>query len=197
MSILQEKENDMDLDMSWWLEQERMVSMNQIILREKMTSIPMVFVYINQHDVIDSVRKEVFDISTIDMLTKEQLYHISQNKTKQTPHSKYIYKEMMWFHIDIEPENIPFFLKQTSLDYKPFYQLYSVFENIILNPSIFIFHRMNTLFFFFYEIPYKDFVQLPSILIKCDRSKQRTTKKELTIQNYPGSKNRHTRKNNF
>ena len=167
---------NIELDLSWIVEQERLESIQNLCLREKMTSIPAVFIYVNQNHFIDSIHREVLDVSGVSVITKQQLSHISQSKSKKTASSIYSFNELVWFHVDLEPESIQSFSQQytSSLDPTPFYNVYSILENIVLTPSIFIFHRINTLFFFFHEIPNPEFTKLPSILTNI-KSKPKTT----------------------
>jgi hypothetical protein len=188
---------NIELDLSWIVEQERLESIQNLCLREKMTSIPAVFIYVNQNHFIDSIHREVLDVSGVSVITKQQLSHISQSKSKKTASSIYSFNELVWFHVDLEPESIQSFSQQytSSLDPTPFYNVYSILENIVLTPSIFIFHRINTLFFFFHEIPNPEFTKLPSILTNI-KSKPKTTKKNvaITITTPISQKHRKTRK---
>jgi hypothetical protein len=101
----------------------------------------------NQKKEIETIEREKMDVSGISILKKEKLIQITQSKKKYTPTSKYILKETLWFHVDLEPENIQHFTEKNA----SFLHVFPILEDIVLKPSIFIFHKLNTLYFFFYE----------------------------------------------
>lgn len=136
-----------ELDISWILEQERLENINHNCWREPLTEISITTIYINLKKEIETIVREKMDVSGIPILTKEKIIQITQTKKKYTPTSKYILKESLWFHIDLEPENI----QQFSENQNNFLHIYPILEDIVLKPSIFIFHKLNTLYFLFYE----------------------------------------------
>lgn len=137
-----------ELDISWILEQERLENIDHNCWREPLTQINIATLYINSNKEIETIEREKMDISGINILSKEKLIQLTQVKRKYTPTTKYILKETLWFHVDLEPENI----QQFSEKQNTFLHIYPILEDIILKPSIFIFHKLNTLYFFYYEI---------------------------------------------
>ena len=167
-----------DLDISWILEQDRLDKIEHNCWREPLTQINVATIYMNQHKEIETIEREKMDVSGISILTKEKLIKITQAKRKYTPTSKYILKETLWFHIDLEPENIQYFSeKQNS-----FLHVYPILEDITLKPSIFIFHKLNTLYFIFHEtfIPNPSLTN-PIITSKNNNTKNNKTKKKVEI----------------
>ena len=138
-----------ELDISWILEQERLENIEHNCLREPLLQIEIVTIYINQKKEIETIEREKMNVSGITILKKEKLLQMTQQKRKYTPTSKYILKETLWFHIDLEPEHI----SQISERNDTFLHTYPILEDIVLKPSIFIFHKLNTIYFFFYETP--------------------------------------------
>jgi hypothetical protein len=148
-------------DVSWIEESERMCSIETNLLREKLSSIPMMFIYINQHFVIDSVEREILllpefsgsiDISLSHIIPKEKLIKLVKSKQKKTSSSKYILKETLLYHIPLEPEQISSFIVSQEKETSPFLRIFPIIEDIILPPSLFIFHSVNGLYFFYYEV---------------------------------------------
>jgi hypothetical protein len=167
-----------DLDISWILEQERLEQINHNCWREDLTQIDIATIYINQKKEIEKIEREQIDVSGIKILKKEKLIQIAQSKKKYTPTSKYILKETLWFHIDLEPENIQSFSEKRN----SFLHIYPILEDIVLKPSIFIFHKLNTIYFFFYEIPIIKPIINPIIKTNTNINNHNKTKKKVEIQ---------------
>lgn len=166
-----------ELDISWILEQERLAQIEHNCWREPLTQINVATIYMNQNKEIETIEREKMDISGISILTKEKLIQITQTKRKYTPTTKYILKETIWFHIDLEPENIQHFSeKQNS-----FLHVFPILEDIALKPSIFIFHKLNTLYFFFHET-FLPNVSIPNTIIKPEHKHNKTKKKVEIIE---------------
>lgn len=136
-----------ELDISWILEQERLEKIDHNCWREPLIQINVATIYINVNKEIETIEREKVDVSGISILTKEKIIQMIQTKKKYTPTTKYILKETLWFHVDLEPENIQHFSEKQNT----FLHVYPILEDIILKPSIFIFHKLNTLYFLFYE----------------------------------------------
>jgi hypothetical protein len=136
-----------ELDISWILEQERLEKIDHNCWREPLLEIGITTIYINVNREIETIEREKIDVSGITILKKEKIIQMIQTKKKYTPTTKYILKETLWFHVDLEPENIQHFSDKQNT----FLHIYPILEDIILKPSIFIFHKLNTLYFFFYE----------------------------------------------
>lgn len=164
-----------DLDISWILDQERLENIYQNCWRESLTVIGITTIYINQKKEIESIEREKMDVSGISILKKEKLIQLTQSKKKYTPTSKFILKETLWFHVDLEPENIQHFSEKNP----SFLHVYPILEDIVLKSSIFIFHKLNTLYFFFYETAIPNLNPSTSSIIKTTLHNR--TKKKVEI----------------
>jgi hypothetical protein len=164
-----------DLDISWILEEERLENIDQNCWREPLTEIGITTIYINQNKEIETIEREIMDVSGINILKKERIMQMVQSKKKYTPNSKYILKEILWFHVDLEPESIPYFSEKEH----SFLHIYPILEDIPLNPSIFIFHKLNTLYFLFYETP----IEIKQIknAMNSEKTVNNKTKKKVEI----------------
>jgi hypothetical protein len=167
-----------DLDISWIIEQERLEQINHNCWREDLKEIEIATIYINQNKEIEKIEREKMDVSGIKIVTKEKLIQMTQSKKKYTPNSKYILKETLWFHIDLEPENITFFSEKQNT----FLHIYPILEDIYLKPSIFIFHKLNTIYFLFYEIPIIKPTVHSIIKTNTTTTTHNKTKKKVEIQ---------------
>lgn len=156
------------MDISWIIEQEKLENIHKKCIRENFTTIELVSIYINNESEIETIEKETMELDNIRVLNPELWKEWSIQKQKYTPKSIFECKETLWFHIDIEPEQIQNIDENSSCFLKKVMPL----EEIKLNPSIFIFHSLTTLFFIFHE-----------------------TNKSTSISNTPmKSKNKHDKK---
>lgn len=154
MMIENKEEEEDNLDISWIHEHERIQNIQNSYCRESMTSIPLFFIYINQHQYIDKILSEKHDISVEDKLSKEALLHIVEKHKISTPVSKYKLVDVLKFHVTIEPEHIQAFSKNENIDEisKDLMKVLPVLDEIKIEPSIFIFHSLNSIYFIFQEV---------------------------------------------
>jgi len=167
-----------DLDISWILEQERLENIDKNSWREALCEIGITTIYINKNKEIETIERETMDVSGITILKREKLIQMIESKKKYTPTSKYIMKETLWFHVDLEPESIAFFSEKKH----SFLHTYPILEDIHLKPSIFIFHKLNTIYFFFYETPIE--VKQMKNALNSEKTSNNKTKKRVEIMEY-------------
>lgn len=167
--------------MNWIDIQQRVLDIQQNSFREPVTSISSYFIYINQQQYIDKIVAEEIirgndEISDDFRIPFTKVLHIIQSKRYVTSTTKYIFKEAALFHIDLEPEHIQGFSNEDkeTIQFTRFFRVLSPTEDIVIPPSIFIFHSTNALYFFFHE------VTLP---VKCSSIPKSILKK--TIDNKP------------
>lgn len=165
-----------DDDLSWIKEQERLEKINQNYYREPMDSIHCFFLFINANLYIEKITSEKIDLdSCLDnsfhqVLKKERMDDFLKPKLE----TKYELDDILLFNVTIEPNqiqnfantNVDLFTPHIDLkrvDKSPFLQ--SVLSNdILIPPSIFIFHNVNALFFFIQEKNVEIFI--PKSIIK-------------------------------
>lgn len=141
------------MDISWIIEQEKLEKIQKKCVREPFTTIELVSIYVNEAMEIETIEKDTMEINENQkVLDKEMLNEWSIQKQKHTPKSTFVLNEILWFHIDLEPEQI-----QTIDEHKSYLQhIYKrdslgIDTDIKLTPAIFIFHSLTTLFFIFQE----------------------------------------------
>ena len=136
------------MDISWLLEQERLENLQKNCEREYFSTIELISIYINTEMEIETIEKETMDINPeTRILSKELLTEWSIQKQKYTPNSIFEMREMLWFHVDIEADQLQKINETTTSFLKPYLSL----EEIKITPSIFIFHSLTTLIFIYYE----------------------------------------------
>ena len=131
------------MEIDWIRDTERLMSITKSCLREDLPYLPLVFVYIDKNKIVSSISKDTIE-SPEKVLSAERIHSISRQHQKDL----YLFKETFLFHIAIEPELVPVFHEH---NWKTYSRAHSPDEDIILPPSIFIFHPYNTLYFIFQE----------------------------------------------
>jgi hypothetical protein len=150
--------------MSWIAELERLEQLSQNPMREYSEKIPFTILYINKDNHIESVLHKSLCLDETNIIRKERLLKLVSSYSKTNNDSKFICKEILFFNIPIEPEKINQFSQNTFLgDYtssSQYLQKFPVIDDIHIDPSLFIFHTVNKLYFMFFE------TQLPARKLK-------------------------------
>jgi hypothetical protein len=186
--------------MSWVLDEEKLLNINECYSREMFRSISAHYIYINGNDCIDNIKcEEVFfnwDISkNIGIIPNNILLKLIEGK-KTCGNNKYIFVEGAIFNIDLEPDHIQDY-SETNCDDSDngsrFLKPFNVIDDLRLEPTIFIFHELNSLYFIFRQTEKKQ--NTTSILKFLDDAPKKiynsTTKR--VIVKLPNKKNK-TRK---
>ena len=146
------------MDISWIIEQEKLEKIQKKCIRESFPTIELVSIYVNEAMEIETIEKDTMEIrENQKVLDNKILTEWSIQKQKHTPNSTFVLNEILWFHIDLEPEQI-----QTIDEHKSYLQnIYTRdiskntgldnFIEIKLTPAIFIFHSLTTILFIFQE----------------------------------------------
>jgi len=152
-------EEDRDLDTSWIEDHERLSTIHGNYIREPMEHIHIYFIYINRNSYIDKIvhDKQLLLLSSdkrYSYLPKETLLHIIQTRKIKTPFSKYKLADVLSYLVDLEPEAIQYYSKNDNLEqiHSTFLKVLPIMNDIKIDPSIFIFHEMNALYFLFEEV---------------------------------------------
>jgi hypothetical protein len=127
-----------------------------------MKEINVFFVYINEHSYIEKIINEKHAVvsSTVEgvsvpryIIPKEHVLHMIQSKKISTPYSKYKLMDTLVYNVDLESDHIQSYSKLSMNDQhnKQFFRVLTLIDDIVLPPSIFIFHSLNSVFFIFQE----------------------------------------------
>lgn len=165
-----------DLDTSW----ADMAEFQDNYERELMEEIRVFFVYMDAAGALEKITKEVEGV--VDGgISKERILHFIQSK-RHLPHRggvKYRFMDLLAFHIPLEPGELGDFVKRDA--FPEFLKKVPIFDSMVIDPSIFIFHDVNSLFFFFKEV---DNVVVKSILKNGREGGGVTKKVRLTPDEY-------------
>lgn len=155
---LDDTDDDDGLDTSWIQRETQLQNIQTNYARESMESIQGIFIYINQNNYIEKIVRENIALTINENvgshLTTDMLLKIIQTKKLRTPVSKYKFSSIFTNIIDIEPDQIQSFSKthDSELANIHFFKETAVTSLLELPASIFIFHPINALYFFFQEV---------------------------------------------
>ena len=164
---------------SWIKDTERLHNISNNRERTPMKTIGVNFVYINKYNYIENVSFEKVDLVVDDsdvgsLLSKEAVLKIIQQHKVVTPTSRYKLVDILSFIVDVDHDDIPLFLKSSEnhLSVLP------IFNDIRIEKCMFIFNKINQLYFIFQEFDLHPHhrTTLKSIL-KSSASTQSSTKK--------------------
>lgn len=162
--------------MKWIEQQERILQTHECYSREPMESILCYFVYVNLENSIEKVTSERIDLSVSRsdhggggskaVISSEQVLQLIQSNRISTPTTKYIFQESFLYYVDLESENLQQFIQGDNyVDIsKRFLQVLPLLDDIVVPPSIFVFHHLNSLYFLFKEVVNKQTAAPKSIL---------------------------------
>ena len=172
----------MDFDTSWILEEEQRFSGSKG--KENIQSIRCYFIYVGIDSTIIKVIKEdepLVDIQSNWGIQNDRLLHIIQNKRFLEGGQRFKMSHLMKYNVDIDPQKISHYasLHESELREINFLKEVNILGNVIIEPSIFIFHSLASLYFFLRE---DDMLVKPkSILKKGILSKKTHSTKKVRI----------------
>jgi len=144
-------EDNCDLDTSW-IEKYQ----HHELVREHMDTMRVYLLYIHSNMSIDKIIQEDIPLETLASksgqgvseqgVSKEVLLKIIHDGKTSIPHKKYKLKDILVFNVDLEPSNIQSFSEELQ-----FMKKIPIVDDIILAPSLYIFHYLNGIFIFFQE----------------------------------------------
>lgn len=144
-------------------QQERILQIQECYSREFMDSILCNFIYVNLENSIEKISSERIELmvrtinpedGTKTVISSEQVLQLIQSNRISTPTTKYIFQESFLYYVDLESENLQQFIQGNNhVDIsKRFLQILPLLDDIVIPPSIFVFHHLNSLYFLFKEV---------------------------------------------
>lgn len=169
-----------DLDMSWYHPEFH------LDVREPMKELGVYFIYLNARNVMEKIFMEKETLSETSGISKERILKIIQ-MNRELPNSqvKYRFFDLLLFHIDIQPENVPRFAQPENIG-DGFFKVLPIFHDIVLEDSLRIFHSVNALYVLYKEMdnkkplmvkPIKPILKKTKKRVEDDDSKHNVTKK--------------------
>ena len=145
------------LDETWIHELQRIQNIKHNYCKENMNSIYIHSIFINHLKDIDKIiNSEVlltqYNHSKNTYIPKELLLQFIQNNTRYLK-SQYKLHDIASFFVTLEPEDIQSYSKTIDLSSTHnFFKFHPSIDDIIVPPSIFIFHSINSIFLIYQEV---------------------------------------------
>jgi len=178
---------------NWMDDEQRILNIQQNPVREPMKSIRGVFIFVNQQHYIDKIVVEDIDDKSFEETTEfripfSKVLQLVQAKRYVTANTKYIFREVCLYNVDLEAEHVQGFVHNEEP--RSFFRVLPATEDILIPPSIFIFHSVNALYFYFQEVPLKRVPEPKSILKtgpyeNLKEISHNTTKKRVVLKKNP------------
>jgi len=176
MDLVEDNTSDPDedcgLDTSWIQRETQIQNIQNNYSREPMEAIHGIFIYINQNNYIEKIMREMITLSHGDAgtgshITPDMLLKIIQTKKLRTPVSKYKFTSLFTNVIDIDPDKIQSFSKTNERDIASvsFFKEAPITTDVHIPASIFIFHSINSVYFFFQEVLVAKHNQVVALLV--------------------------------
>jgi hypothetical protein len=158
-----------DLDISWIKEQEKLQQINENYFKEPMETIDMFFIYINTNDYIEKIvygEHKLNVISNNSIIPNQDVIQLIENN-KYLANNKYKILDILLYNVSLQPENIQSYSQNENVldTSSKFLEPLSIINDFVIPPSIFIFHKINSLFFIFKQLE-KINIPLPKPILK-------------------------------
>ena len=135
---------------NWVQELERISTLSQNAMKEIALDIPITILYVNRNNELEPKVHDKISLSGT-FVTKEILLKKMCQYKKLGENSKYVCKELMLFHVPVEPEQMVH-LANGTINTQRFFRTLPITDSIEIEPSIFVFHQINQLYFLFQEV---------------------------------------------
>lgn len=186
-----ESDNESDLDISWVEEQEKLQHINENYFKEPMEMIDMFFIYINTNDYIEKINHLQQDVSLHNnsgLIHNDIIIQLIE-KNKFLSNNKYKIQDVLLYNVSLNPENIQSYSKDENIleSSSKFLEPLSIVNDFIIPPSIFIFHKINSIFFIYKQL--QEVKPIPKPILK-----NSVQKNDYVVSNNINEKNNEKRK---
>lgn len=188
-SLLKNKNEDiMDLDISWIKETEILNNIQELRMKENMEFIQILYIYINHVSCVFDITPTKYTLEKNEQgLTIIPKHAISEliNQHKIHKNIKYSLFDTLLYNVDIDPFHINTYSSRDENSVDGFLKHVSSENDIIIHPSVFIFHSINSLFVFFKEVPLipKSILKNTTKSFKINNSIALTKKVKISLEN--------------
>ena len=182
-----ESDNESDLDISWVQEQEKLQHINENYFKEPMEMIDIFFIYVNTNDYIEKINhlQQELSLNNNSGLIHNDIIIQLIEKNKFLSNNKYKIQDVLLYNVSLNPENIQSYSKDENIleSSSKFLEPLSIVNDFIIPPSIFIFHKINSIFFIYKQLQEVKPIQPNSILKSCIK------KNDYVVSNNNNEKN--------
>ena len=163
-----ESDNESDLDISWVEEQEKLQHINENYFKEPMEMIDIFFIYVNTNDYIEKINhlQQELSLNNNSGLIHNDIIIQLIEKNKFLSNNKYKIQDVLLYNVSLNPENIQSYSKDENIleSSSKFLEPLSIINDFIIPPSIFIFHKINSIFFIYKQL--QEVKSIPKPILK-------------------------------
>jgi hypothetical protein len=141
--------HEIDVNVDWIGQQIRLYNENDKLLKEKMKTIKIVSIFINSSNEI--VKSNNFIHSFQDnkcILSSAEIFRYFKNNRVRNS-IKYDFKHLFVYNIDLDNK---LYTDIESVNTTNFITSFTYIKDIVINPSLFIFHEINCVYIIYKEI---------------------------------------------
>lgn len=162
-----------DMDISWIQSHEKEILVDKNFQREPMEEIRVYYIYINASSSIEKITHEIIPTERYNdqtVIKNETLLYLIQTKRHIEKQLTYQYADIILYNVDLEPNQIPLYATSCNDMQDDFLKQSSIFNDIVIPDSIFIFHEVNTLYIIFKESLNQNSLESLKTLLKSRKS---------------------------
>lgn len=143
--------NEVELDNTWIKEFENTDKIYQDFYTDDNYYVNIHFIYINKNKEIEKIKEETFLMNTPNMITRDEIIGLLKKNTLNE-NRNYSLLSLLKFNLNLEPEDIPFFLQVDSKEEDNHFLIpIQHIDTITFQKTISMFQDLNSLYFIFLE----------------------------------------------
>ena len=147
--------NEVELDNTWIKEFENTDKIYQDFYTDDNYYVNIHFIYINKNKEIEKIKEETFLMKTPNIISREEIIGLLKRNT-MNENRNYSLLSLLKFNLNLEPEDIRFFLSVDSEEDNNFLIPIQHIDTITFQKTISMFQDLNSLYFIFLEISPED-----------------------------------------
>lgn len=178
-----------ELDLSWLESMDIAEDKPKKYFKTNMENVIIFFIYVNKSSAIFKIEKEKHILEKMEskrILKKEVLMKAIQKRRNPEPKIKYKLRELLVYSVNINPDQIPDYVKNPNENTEKNITSMETIEDIVFSEYLPIFHRVNNCFVILEEMVLvlnekKD----PVSILKKEQTKETNLKKTKKVRISP------------
>ena len=155
--------SDDGLDTSWTNDVKKEIDIHKNYNKEPCEQINTIFIFVDIDNNIHKINSNKETLSIMDdkkVITKERLIQIIESKKRENPKIKYKLSDVLLYCNEIDSDYICTYAKTDNIE-EDTLKVLSIFNNVVVPESIFIFHSINAIYFIFKQVKDKSYAFVP------------------------------------
>ena len=174
-----------ELDLSWLESMDTSPEAPTKYFKTDMEDITIFFIYVNKSSAIFKIEKEKYVLEKVEkkrVLKKEVLIKAIQKRRNPEPKIRYKLKELLIHSVNINPNEIPDYVKNTNDSPEKNIEPIEIIEDIIFCECLPIFHKVNNCFVILEEmVLVSNETKPPVSILKKEHTKDNKRTKKVRI----------------